>query len=89
VIFSRSQGRLKPWPSHRNKAVALGAISYYVDNFVTGRISKFTYGVFYGAEFDSSDPEHIRRADKLYVDSLEQVWVPGHFDAMLTRVRHT
>ena len=33
--------------THSNKACAVGAISFYVDKFVTRRISKFTYGAPY------------------------------------------
>jgi hypothetical protein len=54
---------------------------------VTGRISKFTYGVFGDPVYSSSNPEHVQRAHKLYVDAMGQRWVPGHFDTMLTRVR--
>ncbi|KAF9649037.1 hypothetical protein BDM02DRAFT_3095383 [Thelephora ganbajun] len=70
-----------------NKAVAIGAVSYYVDHFVTGRISKFTYGVPCNILYNSSNPEHARRAHKLFVDAMGERCVPGHFDTMLSRER--
>ena len=74
--------------SHRNKAVAIGAVSYYIDHFVTARISKFTYGVPCHLPYDSSDPELVRRFDKSFLDAAEGRRVPGAFRTMLTRVRH-
>ena len=73
----------------RNKAVAIGAVSYYVDHFVTGRLSKFTYGVPGGIPYDPSDSEHIWRSHKAYVDAMGDKRIPGHFNTMLTRVRRT
>jgi hypothetical protein len=66
----------------------MGAVSYYVDHFVTGRISKFTYGVFGDPVFNSSDPEHVRRANASYVNAMGDRRVPGRFYTMLPRVRH-
>jgi len=50
--------------SFRNKAVAIGAISHYVNQFVTGRLVKYTYGALAHVDFDESDPEHRRRSGK-------------------------
>ena len=72
---------------HRNKAVAIGALSYYVDHFVTGRISKFTYGVASHVSYKSSNPEHVRREHKSFVDVMGDKRVPDHFETMLSRVR--
>ena len=76
------------WPSLRNKAVAIGAISYYIDHFVIGRISKFTYGVLSNTLFDPSNPDHIRRSRQSIVDAMGDKRIPGRFNIMLTRVRH-
>lgn len=48
----------------RNKAVAFGAVSHYVNHFVTGRLVKYTYGAIACAGFDQLDPEHRRRSEK-------------------------
>jgi len=77
------------WLPDRNKAVAVGAISYYVDHFVTGRISKFTYGVLCNIHYDSSNPEHAQRLHKSFINAMGERWIPGCFSTMLTRVRRT
>jgi hypothetical protein len=51
----------------RSKAVAAGAISYYLDHFVVGRIVKYTYGNPGSVMYNASDPEHRKRADKKYL----------------------
>jgi len=51
----------------RNKAVAVGAISYYLDHFVVGRIVRYTYGTPGSVEYDPSDAEHRKRAHKKYL----------------------
>ena len=67
--------------------MAIGAVSYYVDHFVTGRLSKFTYGVPCSALYNPSNPEHVRRSHKSYVDGMGDKRVLGFFETMLTRVR--
>ena len=74
--------------THSNKAVAVGAISFYLDHFVTGRISKFTYGAPCSASYQPFDPEHIRREHKAWLDPVGDKWVPDHFETMLLRVCH-
>ena len=84
----RFQGRINLVLSHRNKAVAIGAVSHYVDHFVTSRISKFTYGVACHIAYDPSNAEHIKRSHKTFIDSMGEKRVLGGFFTMLTRVRH-
>ena len=43
------------------KAVADGAISYYVDHFVQTRESKLTYGNRVDFDYDPNNPEHQNR----------------------------
>ena len=74
--------------SRRNKAVAVGAVSYYIDHFVTARILKFTYGVECDTRYRPSDPESVERWGKSFVNAMEERRVPGAFKTMLTRVRH-
>ena len=71
----------------RNKAVAIGAVSYYIDHFVTTRISKFTYGLLGNTLYDPSNPEHVRRANKSFVNAMGDKRIPDGFEIMLTRVR--
>ena len=72
----------------RNKAVAIRAVPYYVDHFVTTRISKFTYCVLGNIVYDPSNPEHVRRIHQSWVDAVGDGCIAGHLDTMLIRVCH-
>ena len=74
--------------THSNKAVAVGAVSFYVDHFVTGRISKFTYGTHHSILYQPSDPEHVRREHKSFFDPAGDKYLPDRFESMLSRVCH-
>lgn len=56
----------------RNKAVADGSVSYYLDHFVVGRIVKHTYGIPVGILFDPEDPEHQKRRREKYISASGQ-----------------
>ena len=47
--------------------MAVGAISYYLDQFVVGRIVRSTYGIPCSTKFDTLDPEHRKRAHKKFL----------------------
>jgi len=68
-----------------NKAVAIGAVSYYVDHFVTGRVTKFTYGVPCITPYNPLNIEHARRAHKLTTDAMGDKFLPDGFTTMLSR----
>ena len=51
----------------RNKAVAVGAVSYYLDHPVVGRLVKCTYGIPTSIPYNHSDPEHRKRAHQAYL----------------------
>ncbi|KAF8161604.1 hypothetical protein B0H34DRAFT_386789 [Crassisporium funariophilum] len=51
---------------HVNKAVADGAISYYIDHYVQTRVSKLTYGSKGSIDYNSSNAEHRSRAHKTF-----------------------
>jgi hypothetical protein len=72
----------------RNKAVAVGAVSFHVNHFVTGRIAKFTYGAHSHVAYQSFNPEHVNREWKSYIDLAGNKRIPDHFETMLSRVRH-
>ena len=71
---------------YSNKAVAVGAVSFYVDHFVTGRVSKFTYGTPCATSYKPSNPEHVKREHKSYLDPTGMKVISGCFDVMLSRV---
>ena len=72
----------------RDKAVAIGAVLYYVDHSVLGKVLEPTYGVVSDVLYDPFNPEHVQRAHETFINAVGERRVPGHFDVMLTRVRH-
>ena len=66
-----------------NKAVADGAISYYIDHFVQTRVSKLTYGSKGSIDYDAKNPEHRRRPTFTAISGIKRIdrvfWVilPG------------
>ncbi|THU76073.1 hypothetical protein K435DRAFT_974584 [Dendrothele bispora CBS 962.96] len=79
--------------NYSNKAVADGAVSFYLDHFVTSRIARWHYGARMYENFDASDPEHVLREQTSYVDSAtDRRIIPNLFDTILsknTRVAET
>jgi len=75
--------------AHSNKAVAVGAISFYVDHFVTGRISKFTYGVACNVSYRFINLEHRKREHLSFLNPAGKKRIPGYFETMLPRVCHS
>ena len=59
----------------RGKAVAVGAISYYLDHFVVSRILRCTYGTEASIDYDPSDPEHRRRSSKKYLGITGEIQI--------------
>ncbi|KAF8868964.1 hypothetical protein BD779DRAFT_1582049, partial [Infundibulicybe gibba] len=54
--------------THVNKAVADGAVSFYIDHFVSVRVSKRTYGCACNIQYDPGNAEHVQRVSKTYID---------------------
>lgn len=71
--------------THVNKAVSDGAISFYVDRYVSSRISRYTFGVYLHDLYDPTNPEHIKRIRTkiLYPDHEERI--PGLFSVILPK----
>ncbi len=72
-----------------NKAVADGAISFYIDHAVTARMSRYFYGASMFTSYDSSDPEHRRRSGKTYVAINGEKSLDAQFDIILPKVSHS
>ncbi|KDR69812.1 hypothetical protein GALMADRAFT_910351 [Galerina marginata CBS 339.88] len=91
-LYSRIQERLdllgievsRP-DSGTSKAVAHGAVSYYLDHRVTTRVSKVTYGVPCSVPYDPTNDEHIKRASSKYRSAAGVWYIPGAFDVILPR----
>jgi hypothetical protein len=72
---------------HRNKAVADGAVSFYLDHFVGVRVSKLSYGIDINSGYDPSNTEHARRSSTAYVALDGHTRIPNCFDVILPKVR--
>lgn len=93
--YSNVNLTLAKWPiypllthNRRSKAVADGAIGFYCDHHVSARMSKFMYGVEFLREFDSRDPEHISRRNRLCELPSGPKLLPDAFDCILSRVNN-
>ena len=53
--------------TRRSKAVANGAVSFYLQHFVSARVMKMTYGTEVNVEYRSSNPEHYARRHSIVV----------------------
>ena len=56
-----------------NKAVADGAISYYIDHFVQTRVTKLTYGSKGSIDYNSSDSEHRKRPTFTAISGVKRI----------------
>ncbi|EAU91819.2 hypothetical protein CC1G_04586 [Coprinopsis cinerea okayama7 len=61
--------------SHTNKAVSDGAASFYLDQFVKYRVSKYHYGIEVYTPYAPENPEHYRRRDKVTRHSVTQTLI--------------
>jgi len=92
MLFSKLQAHFKDEDitisrpdSHTNKAVADGAISYYVDHFVSTRLAKLTYGVFCGTPYIPGLVEHEQRIQRKYQSADGHFYINGCFDVLLRK----
>ena len=68
----------------RNKAVAEGAVSFYLTNPVAARVARFTYGVRCSKTFDPSN--HVVRCNRAYARPSGRLSLPDGFDTILAKV---
>ncbi|KAM5545534.1 hypothetical protein V8D89_000572 [Ganoderma adspersum] len=76
--------------SYTNKAVADGAVSFYLDHFVSSRVTKVTYGTEVCVDYHPDDTEHFARRYQKSVRPSGSVRLPNGFSTILrkgTRVR--
>ncbi|KAM6502907.1 hypothetical protein JOM56_002884 [Amanita muscaria] len=69
----------------RRKEVADGAVSWYLDRFVSARVAKYSYGVTVEEEFNPENPEHVRREGTVFACANGKFCIPGGFSTMLRR----
>ncbi|KAM6497400.1 hypothetical protein JOM56_007873 [Amanita muscaria] len=83
--FTRGVNITRADTTHLNKAVADGAVSYYLDHYVTARVSKYSYGLGIYTTFDPTNPEHARRRSTKFMDADGKYCMPGEFDTILKK----
>ncbi|KAK0493239.1 hypothetical protein EDD18DRAFT_1181192 [Armillaria luteobubalina] len=71
--------------SHVNKAVADGAVSFYIYNIVSARVSKYNYGTRVHTRFNPSDPEHARRKSQIYILPNGEEALAGQYNIILPK----
>ncbi len=71
----------------RAKAVAQGAIQYYVQHIVRARVAKWTYGTRAAIRYDPTDPDHLRHQDDVEMSPAGIKFVGGRFDPIVKKVR--
>ena len=72
----------------RSKAVANGAVCFYLEQFVSVRVTKITYGTEIVVDYDANDPEHIPRLGDIFVRPSGRVMIRHGFSAILKKVRY-
>jgi len=70
---------------HVNKAVAEGAVSFYIDHLVSSRSARFTYGVEVSVDYDDDDREHRVRKHRAYLDPSRTRILAHGFNAILKK----
>ncbi|KAJ3522826.1 hypothetical protein NMY22_g11715 [Coprinellus aureogranulatus] len=72
--------------THANKAVSSGAVSFYLDNLVTSRVARATYGATACVVFDIDNPHHQQRWGRVEPHPVTGEWVlPGMFVPVLSK----
>ncbi|PPQ99003.1 hypothetical protein CVT24_003485 [Panaeolus cyanescens] len=75
----------RPDPNRVNKAVADGAISFYLGGFVTSRMARFDYGTSATVDYVASKVDHQSRSLSVRVDCIGRPILNGHFSKLLTK----
>lgn len=70
----------------RNKAVADGAVSFYLDHVVSARMARFTYGTRCNVPYDGDNAEHRKRAYSKFRRFSGEIVIPDIFSSILTKV---
>ncbi|KIO27477.1 glycoside hydrolase family 11 protein [Tulasnella calospora MUT 4182] len=80
------KSEVKRADSNTAKAVAHGAVAFYLDRNVTERKMRYTYGVSLEPSYNPSDPEHKARRRTLYTDQISGMqYVKSGFFALVNK----
>lgn len=66
--------------------MADGAVSFFIDHFVSSRAARFTYGTECNALYNEHDPEHLARSDIAFEGVTGYLEVPHAFESILKKV---
>lgn len=66
--------------------MAEGAVSFYLEHFVSARVARWTYGAPTWTVYDPENPEHVKRSATKYTRDTGIVALPNSFDPMLKKV---
>lgn len=72
--------------SYSNKAVADGALSFYLDHRVSARVAKKTYGLSTYNTFEPGDVQHRLRAHKQFTNAVGDICLGDIFSIILPKV---
>ena len=72
--------------AYSNKAVAEGAVSFYLEHFVSVRMARVTYGTSCVRQYDPADPEHHILRGRVFTQASGQRCIPGAFSVLLPKV---
>ncbi|KAJ8585554.1 hypothetical protein M405DRAFT_865328 [Rhizopogon salebrosus TDB-379] len=91
-LFARLQEYFQPLginlcrPDCRGKkAVADGAVSFYIDHFVSSQIARATYGTKVHTRYDPRDLEHQARKHTRFIDPVGDLRIPNKFSSILMK----
>lgn len=71
-----------------NKAVADGAVSFFIDHLVSSRAARFTYGTECNALYNEYDSEHVARKANAFEGVTGCLEVPNAFESILDKVSY-
>jgi len=71
--------------NHCNKAVADGAVSYFIDHLVSSRVARYTYGTECSVPYSPFDTEHRARQKQVFRSASGILALPHAFSSILTK----
>ncbi|GBE79274.1 hypothetical protein SCP_0204720 [Sparassis crispa] len=71
--------------SYTNKAIAEGAVSFYLEHFVAVRMARVTYGTPCLRPYDPNDKEHYQRWEKIITRPSGHLVLPDAFGSLLQK----
>lgn len=70
---------------HANKAVPEGSVAFYLEHFVSARVTRLAYGTSCVIEYNPQDADHIKRRGKAYMRPSGRMVIPNSFRMILAK----